>query len=53
MSRMLLRMLFTHSYFLKLDPKQDQWNKPYPPVMTLLAAGVLEGEKTTGTAGKH
>ena len=44
-------MLFTHSYFLKLDPKQDQWNKPYPPVMTLLAAGVLEGEKVRGGEG--
>ncbi len=33
-----LRILFTHSYILRLDPKQEQWNKPYPPLMTLLAA---------------
>lgn len=35
------KVLITHSYFLKLDPKQQQWNKPYPPLMTLLAAALI------------
>ncbi len=35
------KLLFTHSYLLPLDPKQDQWNKPYPPLMTLQAAALV------------
>ncbi len=35
------KILFTHSYFLALDPKQEQCHKPYPPLMTLLAAAIL------------
>jgi anaerobic magnesium-protoporphyrin IX monomethyl ester cyclase len=34
-------VLFTHSYFLQLDPKQLQWNKPYPPLMTIQAAALM------------
>lgn len=33
--------LFTHSYFLQLDPKQLQANRPYPPLMTIQAAALL------------
>lgn len=36
-----IRFLFTHSYFLQLDPKQLQGNKPYPPLMTIQAAAML------------
>ena len=35
------RILFTHSYFLRLDPKQLQSNKPYAPLMTIQAAAVM------------
>jgi anaerobic magnesium-protoporphyrin IX monomethyl ester cyclase len=35
------KVLLTHSYFLQYDPKQLQWNKPYPPLGTLQAAAVL------------
>ncbi len=34
-------LLFTHSYFLQFDPKQLQWNRPYPPLMTIQAAALL------------
>jgi len=36
-----LSILFTHSFFLNLDPKQLQSNKPYPPLMTIQAAALL------------
>ncbi len=32
-----MRVLFTHSYHLRLDPKQWQVGKPYPPLGTLIA----------------
>lgn len=35
------KIVITHSYLITLDPKQDQWNKPYPPLMTLQAAALL------------
>ena len=35
------RILLTHSYFLRLDPKQWATAKPYPPLGTLYAASVL------------
>lgn len=35
------KILFSHSYFLGLDPKQDRWNKPYPPLMTIQAAALI------------
>ncbi len=34
-------VLFTHSYFYKLDPKQWKFKQPYPPLGTLLAASVI------------
>jgi anaerobic magnesium-protoporphyrin IX monomethyl ester cyclase len=34
-------VLFTHSYFYKLDPKQWRFKQPYPPLATLLAAAVI------------
>lgn len=35
------KILFTHSYFLRFDPKQWAWKQPYPPLATILAAAVL------------
>jgi anaerobic magnesium-protoporphyrin IX monomethyl ester cyclase len=34
-------ILFTHSYFLKLDPKQLRIGQPYAPLGTLYAAAVM------------
>lgn len=34
-------VLFTHSYFYKLDPKQWRFKQPYPPLATILAAAVV------------
>jgi radical SAM superfamily enzyme YgiQ (UPF0313 family) len=34
-------VLFTHSYFLRFDPKQYRTGQPYPPLGTLYAAAVL------------
>jgi radical SAM superfamily enzyme YgiQ (UPF0313 family) len=34
-------ILFTHSYFLKLDPKQWKLRQPYAPLGTLYAASLL------------
>ncbi len=34
---MRVRVLFTHSYHLRLDPKQWRAAKPYPPLGTLIA----------------
>ncbi len=34
-------ILFTHSYFLRYDPKQWQISQPYPPLGTLYAAAVM------------
>ncbi len=34
------RILFTHSYFLRFDPKQWQAMQPYAPLGTLIAAAV-------------
>ncbi len=38
---MSLSVLFTHSYFLKLDPKQLAAARPYPPLGTLYAMAWL------------
>ena len=35
------RILFTHSYFLKFDPKQLKLGQPYAPLGTLYAAAVM------------
>ncbi|MGH8220267.1 MAG: B12-binding domain-containing radical SAM protein [Steroidobacteraceae bacterium] len=37
----MLRILIGHSYFLKLDLKQLERAKPYPPLATLQAAALL------------
>jgi radical SAM superfamily enzyme YgiQ (UPF0313 family) len=34
-------ILFTHSYFLRYDPKQWQSGRPYPPLGTLYAAALM------------
>jgi len=36
-----VRALFTHPYFLALDPKQAKAAKPYPPLGTLYAAAAV------------
>ncbi len=35
------KVLFSHSYFLRFDPKQWRIMQPYPPLGTLYAAAVL------------
>ena len=35
------RVLLSHSYFLRFDPKQWRLSKPYPPLGTLYAAATL------------
>jgi len=35
------KILFTHSYFLRFDPKQWQLGQPYPPLGTLYAAALM------------
>lgn len=41
-------ILFTHSYFLRFDPKQWKQQQPYPPLGTIYAAAVMReaGYKT-------
>jgi radical SAM superfamily enzyme YgiQ (UPF0313 family) len=34
-------ILFSHSYFLRFDPKQWELGQPYPPLGTLYAAAVM------------
>ena len=36
------RVLFTHSYFYKLDAKQWKFKQPYPPLGSLQAAAVVQ-----------
>ncbi|MDP4264755.1 MAG: radical SAM protein [Bacteroidota bacterium] len=35
------RILFSHSYFLRFDPKQWATGQPYPPIGTLYAAALM------------
>ncbi len=35
------KIVFTHSYFLHFDPKQERLGEPYPPLGTLYAASVM------------
>jgi len=35
------KILFSHSYFLRLDPKQWKLGQPYPPLGTLYAAALM------------
>lgn len=36
-----MKVLFTHSYFLRFDQKQFKQRKPYPPLATIQAAAYL------------
>ncbi|MGZ3819569.1 MAG: B12-binding domain-containing radical SAM protein [Mucilaginibacter sp.] len=38
-------ILFTHSYFLRFDPKQWALGQPYPPLGTLYAASLMRQHK--------
>ena len=38
---MSVKVLFTHSYFLRFDPKQWDLQMPYPPLGTIYAAALL------------
>src|SRR6188474_3345574 len=40
-SRLMSKVLFTHSYFLRFDPKQWKQQQPYAPLGTLYAAAVM------------
>src|SRR5688500_7136608 len=35
------KVLVTHSYFYKFDPKQWRFKQPYPPLGTLIAASLI------------
>jgi anaerobic magnesium-protoporphyrin IX monomethyl ester cyclase len=35
------KLLFTHSYLYRFDPKQNKMGQPYPPLGTIQAASVL------------
>ncbi|MDN5289485.1 MAG: radical protein [Mucilaginibacter sp.] len=37
----LNNILFTHSYFLRFDPKQWEQGQPYPPLGTIYAAALM------------
>lgn len=41
---MSMKILFTHSYFLRFDEKQFNQRKPYPPLATIQAAANLREE---------
>jgi radical SAM superfamily enzyme YgiQ (UPF0313 family) len=43
----MMKILLTHSYFLKRDPKQLKNNRPYPPLATLYAAAILRANGFT------
>jgi anaerobic magnesium-protoporphyrin IX monomethyl ester cyclase len=36
------RILFSHSYFMRFDPKQWATGQPYPPIGTLYAAALMQ-----------
>ena len=36
-----MKVLFTHSYFMRFDPKQWKQRQPYPPLGTIYAAALL------------
>jgi len=38
------KLLFTHSYFLRFDPKQWETGLPYAPLGTLYAASLMRQE---------
>jgi anaerobic magnesium-protoporphyrin IX monomethyl ester cyclase len=40
-------ILFSHSYFMRFDPKQWETGQPYPPLGTLYAASLLRENNYT------
>ena len=38
------KLLFTHSYFLRFDPKQWKLQQPYPPLAPLYAAALIRAK---------
>ncbi len=38
-----MKILFSHSYFMRFDSKQWELGQPFPPLGTILAASVLRG----------
>lgn len=38
------KILFSHSYFYRLDQKQWKMREPYPPLMTITAAALMRDE---------
>lgn len=36
-----MKILFSHSYFMRFDPKQWEIGQPFPPLGTMLAAAVM------------
>jgi anaerobic magnesium-protoporphyrin IX monomethyl ester cyclase len=38
------KILFSHSYFLRFDPKQWETGQPYPPLATIGAAALMRRE---------
>lgn len=42
-----MRILFTHSYFLRFDPKQWKLQQPYPPLATIQAASFIRDNNYT------
>jgi len=53
----MTKILFTHSYFYRFDPKQWKTAQPYPPYGTMYAAAVMRecgfGVKIFDTALRH
>lgn len=39
-----MKVLFSHSYFMRFDPKQWKQRMPYPPLGTIYAAALLRAE---------
>ena len=39
-----MKIVLSHSYFLKLDPKEDANNKPYPPLAPLYLSALIKNE---------
>lgn len=40
----MARILFSHSYFYRFDPKQMRIGEPFPPLMTITAASLMRQE---------
>ena len=40
-----MKILFTHSYFLRFDPKQWSMGQPYPHLGTLYSASLMRAQQ--------